>query len=68
MVFDRALYTECQTLEPPKVSDDSNSGDSKDDPFGAFSESAVRQEEMIDEVRKHNHCKVESGQLVWSEY
>lgn len=63
MFFYGTVYAESEALEPPEVRDDSKRGNPEDRPFHVFRQITVGEEEIVKEVREHDHGEVERRQL-----
>ena len=63
MISDRPINAKRQTLEPPEVRYDSASDDNEDDRLHVLRYSLRREDEVIEQVSKHQNRKVKSGKL-----
>jgi len=64
MVVDRTVDAPCDATEPPKVDDDDENDEAKDDRFCAFGETPGREDEVVEHVGRHEDGKVERRELV----
>ena len=63
MVVDRAVDTPRDAAEPPKVGDDGESDEDKDDGLCALGEAAGGEDEVVEQVGGHEDGKVERREL-----
>lgn len=63
MVVDRAVDAPRDAAEPPKVCDDGESDEDKDDGLCALGEAAGGEDEVVDQVGGHDDAKVERREL-----
>jgi len=63
MVVDRAVDAPRDAAEPPKVGDDGESYEDKDDGLCALGEAAGGEDEVVEQVGGHEDAKVERRKL-----
>ena len=63
MLVDRTVDAPRDTAEPPEGADDGEDGDAEDDLFCAIGETAGGEDEVIQEVSKHQDGEVEGREL-----
>ena len=63
MLVDGAVDAECDALEPPEGGQDDECGDSERDLLCALREAARGEDEVVEEVREHEHREVECREL-----
>ena len=63
MVVDGAVDAEGDALEPPEAGEDGEHACTEDDALRAVREAAGGEDEVVEEVREHEHREVECREL-----
>ena len=63
MLADGTIDTPCDAAEPPEVGDDDECDDAKGDAFCAVGEEAGTENEVVQEMSRHQHREVEGREL-----